>query len=171
MQACVRCQWQSRLWVTHWGGCWLTRGGQSPRRTPSGGPSLCSPHCGDRPISSAETPGRPVDCREANVERLNSFSPSPRNQQGFFFFEWIEHKGLKQKEGGKTYLQPTNLGAYLWIWLLKSEGLMASLFTEVHRLWVSFANSEIVGEGKRNEDRKWNHNHWNHIPAICEQHS
>lgn len=60
--------------------------------------------------------------------------------------------------GGGAYLQPTNLGAYFWIWLLKSEGLMASWFTDVHRLWVSFANSETTGRGRRNNERKLDHN-------------
>lgn len=57
---------------------------------------------------------------------------------------------LEDEQEGATYLQPTNLGEYFWIWLLKSDGLMASLLTVVHRLWVSFANSGYDGvkEGK-----------------------
>lgn len=49
-----------------WGG--LTRGGQSPLRTPSGRQSPCSPHYGAHPIRSAGTPGHPVDYR--NTRRL-----------------------------------------------------------------------------------------------------
>lgn len=44
------------------GGRGLTQGGQSPGWTPWGRQSLCSPRCEGRPIGSAGTPGRPVDC-------------------------------------------------------------------------------------------------------------
>lgn len=32
-------------------------------------------------------------------------------------------------------------GAYLWIWVLNSDGLTTSLGDEVHMVWISFANS------------------------------
>lgn len=40
-----------------------------------------------------------------------------------------------------AYLYPTNLGAYLWIWVLNSDGLTASLLQDVHMVWISLANS------------------------------
>lgn len=128
-----------------WGG--LTRGGQSPLRTPSGGQSPCSPHYGARPIRSAGTPGHPVDYRKTRRLILSKT----------FHLDWRKRL-CKGGRGGGAYLQPTNLGAYFWIWLLKSEGLMASWFTDVHRLWVSFANSETAGKGRRNNEGKLDHN-------------
>lgn len=41
----------------------------------------------------------------------------------------------------KTYLYPTNLGAYLWIWVLNSDGLTASLLDDDHMVCISVANS------------------------------
>lgn len=108
--------------------CRLTSGGPNPPWAPCSRPLPCSPRCEGRPASSAETPGHPVDCQE--IKKKN-----PCLVNG------VDSMILEEEQKGATYLQPTNLGANLWIWLLKSEGLMASLSTEVHRLWVSFANS------------------------------
>lgn len=112
--------------------------------------------------SSMDTLGRTVTLftslwRPSNKKRRNSWASCwlQRHKLVILFYllkssvisepDWVKRL---TSFGGKTYLQPTNLGAYLWIWLLKSEGLMASLFTEVHRFWVSFANSEAAGEEK-----------------------
>lgn len=40
-----------------------------------------------------------------------------------------------------AYLYPTNLGAYLWIWVLNSKGLTTSLLDNVHMICISLANS------------------------------
>lgn len=61
----------------------------------------------------------------------------------FTWFYWCARLQVDFKRRRKTHLQPTNFGAHLWTWFLNSEGLMGSLFAEVHRLWVSFANSEV----------------------------
>lgn len=47
----------------------------------------------------------------------------------------------QSQESNKAYLYPTNLGAYLWIWVLNSDGLTASLLHDVHMVCISLANS------------------------------
>lgn len=86
--------------------------------------------------------------RPSNKKRRNSWAscwlPRDKNTQISRSFSAESTRWLGGRQEVETYLQPTNLGAYFWIWLRKSDGLMASLFTEVHRFWVSFANSEMT---------------------------
>ena len=67
----------------------------------------------------------------------------------------LQHK--LRKEIAKAYLYPTNLGAYLWIWVLNSEGLTASLLDAVHMVCMILANSSSteINNGIKKLNKKW----------------
>lgn len=75
-------------WHNSSGWCWvcrLTWGGPSPPWAPWSRLSPCSPQCEGRPVSSAETPGHPVDCQQINrgtVESATALQPSQLNNLG-----------------------------------------------------------------------------------------
>lgn len=62
---------------------------------------------------------------------------------------WQDGDALKN-----SYLYPTKRGAYLWIWVLNSDGLTASLLDDVHMVWISLANSDGVGWGANSSETR-----------------
>lgn len=129
----------------------LTASGRSPPRCPSAWRWPCWPRCAGRPGGNAGTPERPVGCNNTPTVSQHYQVPAAIDASwlipGLPVMDSTQAKAKQKKKKiliekiNKAYLYPTNLGAYLWIWVLNSDGLTASLLDDVHMVCISLANS------------------------------
>lgn len=120
-------------------GSLLTAGGRSPLQCLLAWQWPCWPRCAIRPGGNAGTPEHPVGCKTQKQSHISWCYCFQTHLQTFT----LQREAMRSapKRCAAAYLYPTNLGAYLWIWVLNSDGLTGSLLDDVHMVCISLANS------------------------------